>query len=97
MSYESDFDRTLAHYADCMRGYQRSLLLAKECITDARDRRRIYKQRDSYYFSCLSTASSSRHTAKLWLKMAQKARLELQLMFRNSYYDHVYETQHAVA
>ena len=97
MSYESDFDRMITHYADCMRGYQRSLLLAKECITDARDRRRIYKQRDSYYFSCLSTASSSRHTAKLWLKMAQKARLELQLMFRNSYYDHVYETQHAVA
>jgi hypothetical protein len=97
MSYESDFDRMLAHYADCMRGYQRSLLFAKECITNARDRRRIYKQRDSYYFSCLSTASSSRHTAKLWLNMAQKARLELQLMFRNSYYDHVYETQHAVA
>lgn len=97
MSYENDFDRTLAYYADCMRGYERSLSLAKECITNARDQRRIYKRCDSYYFSCLSTASSSRHSAKLWLRMAQKARLELQLMFRNSYYDHVYETQHAVA
>ena len=97
MSYENDFDRMLTHYADCMRGYQRSLLLAKECITDARSRRVIYKDVDSYYYSCLSTASSSRQTATLWWVMAQKARLELQLMFRNSYYDHVYETQYAVA
>lgn len=97
MSYESDFDRTLAHYADCMRGYQRSLLLARECIIDARHRRLFHNDLDGYYQSCLTTASSSRQTATLWWVMAQKARLELQLMFRNSYYDHVYETQHAVA
>ena len=97
MSLENDFDRTLQSYAYNMRGYQKSIALAKDCLFNARIRRITEEKTDAFYQHNLRTAASSRETARIWWSMARKDRNTLQSMFRNSYYDHVYETQYAVA